>query len=377
VLHVGANAGYAITPLESMFFDAGVELAEGNANLVHFAYRNLEKGRPRNLPEGFGNIIAFDFHRTDRENLAQLADYVDRHRIALVLFFDMQPVHPLIRPLRRAGARTVLAYWGAMMSSPMPAWKLALKRLEVALSRSKVDGLIFESRAMANLGVRGRGVSERMLDIVPLGVDTDLFPSGPSDHVYGEFGFPRERKVVVYAGHMEQRKGVRTLVEAAIDLLTRRGRRDVCFLLCGNRDQESRLYESVYDGMGLDEWIRFGGYRGDMPEVYRSCFCGVIPSTGWDSFPRTSLEMAACGLPVIASRLHGLPEAVQDGRTGLLFPPGDWRALADVIEHLLDHPALAAEYGARGRERCERELNLRVQRERFLAVLKKRMAQAR
>jgi len=98
-------------------------------------------------------------------------------------------------------------------------------------------------------------------------------------------------------------------------------------------------------------------------------FCGAIPSTGWDSFPRTSIEMAAAGLPVVASRLQGLPEAVLDGETGLLFEPGDARGLADCLEALLNHPELAAEYGRRGRERCERELNLDVQRQRLLNVV--------
>ena len=83
--------------------------------------------------------------------------------------------------------------------------------------------------------------------------------------------------------------------------------------------------------------------------------------------------MAAAGLPVVASRLQGLPEAVLDGETGLLFEPGDARGLADCLEALLNRPELASEYGRRGRERCERELNLEVQRNRFLAVVRRRL----
>ncbi len=83
--------------------------------------------------------------------------------------------------------------------------------------------------------------------------------------------------------------------------------------------------------------------------------------------------MAAAGLPVVASRLQGIPETVLDGETGLLFEPGDAKALADCIETFLERPDLAAEYGRRGRERCERELNLDVQRKRFLGVVRRRL----
>jgi glycosyltransferase involved in cell wall biosynthesis len=83
--------------------------------------------------------------------------------------------------------------------------------------------------------------------------------------------------------------------------------------------------------------------------------------------------MAACGLPVVASRLQGLVEAVLDGETGLLFEPGDARQLADRLEMLLDHPDRAAELGRRGRVRCEQELNLDVQRNLLLAALRRRL----
>jgi glycosyltransferase involved in cell wall biosynthesis len=375
VLHSSSNTGYAIAPLENLFFEAGLELAEGDAQRVHFAYRSLGRGRPSNLPESFTNFIEFDFHAARRSDIRRLADYARQHQIQLALAFDIQPVHPLFRALRRAGVRTILSYWGAPISSRAPFWKLALKRLQIAFSRSKVDGLIFESQAMADLAIYGRGVPPAMIDIVPLGVDTEVYTPGRSDYVYEALGLPRDRKVVVYAGHMEQRKGVRILIEAAIELLARRGRGDVCFLIFGNKGDESRKFEQMYEGMGIEELIRFGGYRPDLHKIYPGCFCGVIPSTGWDSHTYSAVEMAACGLPVVASRLQGLCEAVSDGETGVFFPPGDSQALADCLENLLDHPELAEKYGNQGRRRCETELNLEAQRQRFMQALRTRLGQ--
>lgn len=373
LIHFGSNVGYAISPLETLFYEAALEISCGDPQRVHFGYRHLDEGHPRSLPSDFRNVIAFDFRDTSPGNIKRLAGYVAKHDIRLALIFDIQPVHPLFRSLRQAGVKTILSYQGGPISSLMPAWKLTLKRLQVATSRSKVDGLIFESKAMADFALNGRGVPQAMIDVVPLGVDTTRFRPERSDYAYYTLSIPQDRKIVIYAGHMERRKGVHVLIEAAIELLCKRGRADICFLICGNKGDESREFERVYAGLGIDQWIRFGGYREDLAQLYTSSFCGVIPSTGWDSFPRTSIEMAATGLPVVASRLQGLPEAVLDGETGLLFEPGNARELADCIETLLERPELAAEYGRRGRERCERDLNLDVQRQRFRAVLRKRL----
>lgn len=374
VMPFGTGTGYALAPLARTFFEAGVELAAGNPRLVHFGYPDFQGGHPRSLPEDFKNLLQFDFRDMSSANVCRVAEYARFHQIKLALIFDIQPVRPVFRRLHKAGVRAVLAYWGAPICSLMPPWRLALKKLRFSLARSKADGLIFESQAMADLALYGRGVPPHLVDVVPLGVDTALFQPARSDYVYGAVGFPRDCRVIVYAGHMEPRKGVRVLVEAAIELLARRKRADVAFLICGNKGEESREFERMYAGMGIDELIRFGGYRPDLAQIYPSCFCGVIPSTGWDSFPRTSLEMAASTLPVVASRLQGLPEAVLEKKTGLLFEPGNSTALAGAIEHLLDHPELAAEYGTAGRKRCEEELNITTQRRRLLEIFRKRFA---
>jgi glycosyltransferase involved in cell wall biosynthesis len=371
-----SNPGYAITYSEVLFYETGLALAAGNPSFVHFAYMNFRGGHPKFLPRGFTNLIEFDFVSRNPQDIQRLSTYVKDNEIRFVLIMDIQPIHPVFKALRQAGAILIMTYWAAQISSRMPGWKLLLKRLEVALSGSKVDSLIFQSKAMADFAVFGRGVPENMIDIVPPGIDTTVFRPSHSDYAYQMFGVPRERKIVAYSGHMERRKGVHILVEAAIDLLTRRHRKDVYFLICGNRDDgEIQEYQSMYAGMGIDHLIRFGGFRSDLAKIYPSCFCGVIPTSGWDSFTRASLEMAASGLPVVASRIGGLPEAVVAHETGLLFDPSHAEQLADSIELLLDKPDLAQTLGRRGRERCEREFTLDVQRQRFFTLIRRRLDQ--
>jgi glycosyltransferase involved in cell wall biosynthesis len=375
LFHSDSRHGYALEPAATIFYRVGVDIAGGKPSGVHFGFQSLP-GPALGLPNDFENVIAYDYSNRDAKNIRWLSDYVAKNKIQLVVIYDIQPVHPLFRSLRRSGVRSILSYWGAPISSLMPLWKLALKRTQIITSRSRVDGLIFQSKAMADLAIYGRGVPPKMIDVVYSGTDTSVFQPARSDYVYEALKLPRDRKVLVYSGHMEARKGLQTLLEAAIELLRNRKRKDVCFLICGNMGDESKPYEQLYAGLGLDGLIRFGGYRSDLARIFPSCFCGVIPTSGWDSFPRSPLEMAASGLPVIAARLQGLTESVLDRQTGMLFEPGNARELADCIESLLDQPELAAEYGRRGRERCENELNWENQCRRLQAVFLKRLGVA-
>lgn len=371
LFHTVSNVGYSIEPAEALFYEVGLDLAGLEAERIHFAFKSLDGGHPRSLPKEFQNVIAYDYADQNPRNIQRLAEYVRRNEIKLVFIYDIQPINPLFKPLRKAGVGAIVSFWGAPIAFRAPLWKLALKRLQINLSRSKVDGLIFESQAMADLGIWGRGIPPRMVDVVYNGVDPSLYRPERSTYVYDALGVPRTKKVVVYAGHMEPRKGLPTLVDAAVELLHRRQRKDVCFVICGNKGDESKIYEAKYADLGVAESIRFGGYRSDLAKIYPSCFCGVIPSSGWDSFPRSPIEMAACGLPVIGARLQGLTESVLDGKTGMLFEPGNSMELADCIETLLHDPNLAQEYGRNGRKRCENELSRATQLQRLCEVCRK------
>ncbi len=368
LFHVGSNGGYAIGPLEQLFLRTGLDLSSGDPGAVHFAYRDFSKGRPAIALE---NVVVHDF--TDRRpaNLERLAGYVRANRIELVVAFDFEPIDPLVVALKKAGARTFIAYWGAPVSGASPRWKALLKAAQFALSRSTVDSMIFESKAMADTATRDRGLPRSRIDLVPLGVRTDLFRPQVSTYAHDTFGFPKDRRIFVYSGHMEHRKGVRVIIGAALELL--RQRNDVAFLICGNRAGEADAFEATIRAAGQSAHLRLGGYRADLPRIFPGCFAGVIASTGWDSFTYSSVEMAACGLPVIASRLQGLAEAVLDGKTGLLFEPGDSRALAAAMERLLDEPGLARALGQAARERVERELDVETQFKAFQSVIERRM----
>jgi len=347
-----SNTGYAIDSLEKSFLDMARKLV-GSDSRIHLAYPDLSGGKSKQVPEDFQNLLVFDPTTADSDRLDALAGYVRRHQIDFALGVDQPPGRAYYPVMRRAGVEAIVAYWGAPMSSLNRGFRLLLKKLEMKLARRIADHFIFESHAMARTATQGRGIPPEQVSVVHLGVDPHRFaPDRRSDgYLQREFGIPRNRRVAVYSGHFEERKGVEVLVRAAAELVDRRDRRDFHLLLLGNDSGQERALLRLLEGTRARDHVTFGGYRNDVPDILPHCEMGTIGSIGWDSFTMSSLEMAAAGLPLVVSDLQGLRETVEDGETGFLFPPGDHVSLADRIETILDEPERRAAMSAAARRR--------------------------
>lgn len=112
------------------------------------------------------------------------------------------------------------------------------------------------------------------------------------------------------------------------------------------RGLRSRHLEAMVDLLGRvpDKWDFLAG-----------CRVGVVASTGSEAVSRAALEWMAAGRPLVASRVGGLPDLVEDGVTGLLVEPGDARAMAEALKTLLADATGTCAMGARARERWEKE----------------------
>ena len=103
---------------------------------------------------------------------------------------------------------------------------------------------------------------------------------------------------------------------------------------------------------GVGERMRLVGFRPDVENVFGAADLVVVPSVEPDPLPGSAIEAAAAGCAVLASAIGGLPEIVQDGVSGRLFPAGDPRALARIAGELLDSPAELARLGEQARHRA-------------------------
>jgi glycosyltransferase involved in cell wall biosynthesis len=140
-------------------------------------------------------------------------------------------------------------------------------------------------------------------------------------------------------------------------------------LICGNRPGEERRFLDMLQDHPAEKLVTFCGYRNDLPSLMPACDLGLIASTGWDSFPMSALEMAACGLPLVASDLQGLPEAIEPNVTGLLFKPGDHKELAEIMNALDSDDGRLEKMSMAARERIVKEFTIELQKKRLKQTL--------
>lgn len=368
--HCRANSGFAVGRHEPDFFHMA-EILTKDINKIHLGYPSYEKGLPSYVSNGFTNLIRFDSTVGNKKELGEIYNYIKRNHIDVAFGFDQPVWCPAYSAMRDAGIKLMVSYWGAPMSPKNHGIKLFLKKMEVKLRRNKPDHFIFQSKGMANLAVNGRGVSGKNVSVIYNAVDTDIFKPNISfkNYAHQVFNIPGNRKIVFYSGHMEERKGVHIIIEAANELIRSRGRKDVHFLFFGNEGGQEKRFETRYVGTETEKFITFGGYRGDINQIHPSCYLGVIASTGWDSLTMSAIEIACSGLPLIASSLEGLEETVEDGKTGYLFAPGDYIALADRIERLLDNGELQKELGSNARQRVLEKFSKKAHMENLVGTM--------
>ncbi|MCL2639384.1 MAG: glycosyltransferase family 4 protein [Phycisphaerales bacterium] len=155
----------------------------------------------------------------------------------------------------------------------------------------------------------------------------------------------------------------------AVDELLLRGH-EVRLVLAGDGPCRREL-EHLADTMGLRQRIRFAGNVGQdrIPQLLSEADLFVLPSFA-EGLPVVLMEAMAAGCPVVATRIAGIPELIEDGRSGLLVPPGRADLLADAMERLISAPAFAQRLVAEGLRKIHGDFDLRATSVRLSAVFR-------
>jgi len=156
---------------------------------------------------------------------------------------------------------------------------------------------------------------------------------------------PVDPPVVAYTGRLVAEKGVHVLLDAARSLPS-----DVRIRVRGSGRLAADLADRVrVERLPVD--LLGPGSPADVAEELRRASVAVLPALWWENCPMAVLEAGALGVPVVASAVGGIPELVEDDRTGLLVPPGDAAALADAVTRLVRDPERARRLGGAARAR--------------------------
>lgn len=213
------------------------------------------------------------------------------------------------------------------------------------------------SRAMAE-AVKSRLGARRPVQVIPNGVDTELFRPRPDEGkaLREELGMPAGSLVVTVAGRLQPWKGQHLFIEAAALVAAKRP--DVHFAIVGDAlfgqdaDYPCKLSAMVRE-RGLEDRFAFAGMRTDMAAAFSASDVVVHSSIRPEPFGRVIVEAMACGTPVVVASDGGAVELFHEGTTGLGYEPGNASAMAACIVRYCSDACLRSQVAEAGRRHVE------------------------
>ncbi|RYI18788.1 MAG: colanic acid biosynthesis glycosyltransferase WcaL [Acetobacteraceae bacterium] len=166
-------------------------------------------------------------------------------------------------------------------------------------------------------------------------------------------------KRVAFVGRLDPVKGALLLIEAMATVL--KSHPDATLTLAGDGPARSGAEAKAKD-LGIDHAVHFAGFmtQGQVADLLANSDMLVLPSFA-EGLPVVYMEALASRIPVVASRVAGVPELVEDGVTGYTIPPGDVDTLANRMIRLMDDPAAARAMGEAGRRAVEAQHDIRTE----------------
>jgi glycosyltransferase involved in cell wall biosynthesis len=219
-------------------------------------------------------------------------------------------IHPLI-----------LSVWGSdIFQFP----KNALNKRILSYSLSSADVLCSTSQAMLE---ETKKYTDKSIELIPFGVDTNHFVYDPSQKSSGEFH-------IGIAKSLKDIYGFPKLIEAFGKLANEE---DYAHLVIIGDGPEKERYQKMVSDRGLEEKVTFVGFvpQEELPQLLTQLDLFVLPSES-ESFGVSALEAEACGVPVIVNNVGGLPEVVKHGETGMIIPNNDPQEIYKAMKTLLN-----------------------------------------
>jgi glycosyltransferase involved in cell wall biosynthesis len=200
----------------------------------------------------------------------------------------------------------------------------------------------------------------RKITVIPNIVDTDHFKplNGSRNNQYFN---------VLHVGRFERAKGAITITKAFIESAKENPKMRLINVGLSQDTTYDKCVQLLKESKMMDR-ISFNGFvpYKDLPEWYAKADVVIVASNIYESFSYTVAQAMACGKPVIASNIGGIPETVNHGEAGLLFSPGDVVDLSDKIELLYNNTEKRRVLGEKARLFCETNFSIEVLKTRYL-----------
>lgn len=339
--------------------------AAGHAVRVFAPTLNLPPSEKRTLPSSGVDVTRFGARKRVDDTLADWFELiVEEHRRDP---FDI--LHAYFLP--QAGF--VAAYAGKYLGTPSVVSIRGNDIERAAFDPAKFSHVMYAlqnasavTTNASTLARKAKAFVEREIFLIPNGIDTELFKPMARNETLAEMlglgGKTKEERsaVIGFAGELREKKGMRALLPGYAQAAKSR---PASLLIVGEvRDGEDKKFFDEFKSANSQLPITVTGPvpHEDMPAYYALMDVLVHPSLR-DGMPNAALEAMACGLPVIATPVGGILDALEDGENGVLVNVNDAAALAGKIVELLDDPQKRAGLGQRARETVVEKFGLEAE----------------
>lgn len=338
-----------IAALDGRRFSASVLMREGarDSRLVEWA---------RALGERGVNVVSVPMRLPwvplDAWRIYRALDALSPHIVHVNVPGPYDGQFGLVLPIARAtGARTVVTEHLPMVPR---LWKRALVK---GIGYRSLDVAVTMTRANAGYLVGQQGVPADKVRVIPNGIPRAFGAVENARQRRWELGLRDSQVLIAYVGNILPHKGLRRLIEA---MSKARTRPDLHLVVAGTGSDEAACRQLAAD-RGLAAQVTFCSWLSteETEAMLLASDVVALPSQ-WEGLPYVLLEAMACARPVIAGRVFGIPEVVDDGVTGLLVDPLRIDEIADALDHLAD-AALRERMGRAARDRFERLFTLEAQ----------------
>ena len=252
----------------------------------------------------------------------------------------------------------VILSWETVSHEGDPYHNNFQRRNGYRLAMNCADRIIAVSREVKESLVRRRGIPEEKIQVIYYGVDLEQFRPKGRDSVLAkrrEIGVRHEDFLIGIVARLEPWKGHRYFIDAFAEVAPRFP--DARVILVGEGSLRGEL-ETMARQKNLQERILFLGVRQDVAQLVSCLDLFVLPSLPGEGLPNVLLEAMACGKPVIATQVGGVPELVHDNQNGYLAPPGNASALGETLANALSNRARLQQLALAGKSEVEENFSL-------------------
>jgi glycosyltransferase involved in cell wall biosynthesis len=342
----GINTFLSMQGMDKNIYEVELACAPGG-RLIPLVQQNHMEVRP------FKNMVQPLHPLKDTMALMDLTAFLRRHFYHIVHTHNSKAGFLGRMAAKLAGVPVIVhTVHGFAFHDQEPLWRRVVFRNLERLGSHWCDKMIFISQPLMDWALNDHIVAEGKIEKIYSGIQMDKFlpvKGEEKDRIRSKWGLKQEEAVVGMVSKLWEGKGHTVLIEAF--KLLKEKIKDAKLVIVG----EGYLYDELLkmvDTNGLRESVLFTGFQMNVSEIIATFDVAVLPSF-FEGMGRVLLEAMAMEKPVVATRVGGIPDLIDQGINGLLVRPGNVKELAEALEEVLSDRKFARKMGREGRKRIK------------------------